>query len=171
LSRKIRKGTQTLSRPAPSVAPLGLVILGNLGPTTDAVGYRLSVLRTCGLKARQSHDGATHKRIRSSTPCAPHAREVRRRVRLFELSILRDWPIAPPPQRARSRRSAGRQAGMIGCPRSGCSLLHTSLTSQSACSTVLKASHQTSRVGSADSIPLNRMRATLSATVGVASSD
>jgi hypothetical protein len=29
-----------------SVAPLGLVILPDVGPTADAVGYRLSVLRT-----------------------------------------------------------------------------------------------------------------------------
>jgi hypothetical protein len=32
--------------PAPSVAPLGLVIRGNVGPTAHAVGYHLSVLRT-----------------------------------------------------------------------------------------------------------------------------
>ena len=31
---------------AASVAPLGLVIPRNAGPTADAVGYRLSVLRT-----------------------------------------------------------------------------------------------------------------------------
>ncbi len=30
-----------------SVAPLGLVILPDMGPTAHAVGYRLSVLRTC----------------------------------------------------------------------------------------------------------------------------
>jgi hypothetical protein len=32
---------------ANSVAPLGLVFLLDTGPTADAVGYRLSVLRTC----------------------------------------------------------------------------------------------------------------------------
>jgi hypothetical protein len=31
---------------APSVAPLGLVILPDMEPTADAVGYHLSVLRT-----------------------------------------------------------------------------------------------------------------------------
>ena len=41
-----------------SVAPLGLVILSNLGPTADAVGYRLSVLRTCGLAAEETHEEA-----------------------------------------------------------------------------------------------------------------
>jgi hypothetical protein len=35
---------------AVSVAPLGLVIRGSAGPTADAVGYRLSVLRTCDLR-------------------------------------------------------------------------------------------------------------------------
>ncbi len=30
-----------------SVAPLGLVILLDAGPTAHAVGYHLSVLRTC----------------------------------------------------------------------------------------------------------------------------
>jgi hypothetical protein len=33
--------------PAASVAPLGLVIIPDMEPTAHAVGYRLSVLRTC----------------------------------------------------------------------------------------------------------------------------
>ena len=39
---------------AVSVAPLGLVILGDVGPTADAVGYHLSVLRTCGAGRSQT---------------------------------------------------------------------------------------------------------------------
>ena len=36
-----------------SVAPLGLVTLPDMEPTADAVGYHLSVLRTC--EAGRSH--------------------------------------------------------------------------------------------------------------------
>ena len=39
--------------PAVSVAPLGLVIIPDVGPTADAVGYHLSVLRT--YEAGRSH--------------------------------------------------------------------------------------------------------------------
>ena len=46
-------GRRTSSDPAASVAPLGLVIRGNAGPTADAVGYRLSVLRTCDRSHRR----------------------------------------------------------------------------------------------------------------------
>ncbi len=40
---------------------MGLVILSNLGPTADAVGYRLSVLRTCGLAPEETHEEAWSK--------------------------------------------------------------------------------------------------------------
>ena len=49
-----------------SVAPLGLVILSNLGPTADAVGYRLSVLRTCGLAPEETHEEAWSKAMPGS---------------------------------------------------------------------------------------------------------
>ncbi len=34
------------------------MILSNLGPTADAVGYRLSVLRTCGVAPEETHEEA-----------------------------------------------------------------------------------------------------------------
>ena len=50
-----RRGTNPPPLPvfSASVAPLGLVFHGDAGPTADAVGYRLSVLRTCELCAPQ----------------------------------------------------------------------------------------------------------------------
>ncbi len=53
-------GLSSLERVS-SVAPLGLVIFSNLGPTADAAGYPLSVLRTCGLAPEETHEEAWSK--------------------------------------------------------------------------------------------------------------
>ena len=42
------------------------MILSNLGPTADAVGYRLSVLRTCGLAPEETHEEAWSKAMPGS---------------------------------------------------------------------------------------------------------
>lgn len=49
-----------------SVAPLGLGIHNPCPPTADAVGYCLSVLRTCGLAPEETHEEAWSKAMPGS---------------------------------------------------------------------------------------------------------